>query len=165
MNVELTQERLKSLFVFNANTGHFTRIKTSGPRSVFGKPAGWLSGCGRFYIKIDRKSYAVHRLAWLYTYGSFPETDIDHKNMNPQDNRLSNLRVATRAQNQANKTVSPSNKCGIKGVNAKKGTSKFVAQISYQGKKHHLGIYDTPEQAGLAYQTKSADFYGEFSRS
>ena len=163
-DVELTQDRLKSLFSYDADTGHFTRIKASGPRGDVGKFAGWIGGSGRVYIKIDGKSYQAHRLAWLYTYGQFPATDIDHKNLNPQDNRLSNLRIATRSQNQANREKLTTNKCGFKGVNFHKASNKFVAQISFQGKKLYLGGYDTPEQASLIYQQNAANLHGEFAR-
>lgn len=165
MKSEITQERLKSLFRYDALTGHFTRIKKSGPRGKVGEIAGCVGGSGRIYIKIDGKSYQAHRLAWLYTHGIFPETDIDHRNLNPQDNKLLNLRIATRAQNQANRNVLVGNKCGVKGVNFHKASNKFIAQISYQGKKFYLGVFDTPEQAGLVYQQKAVELYGEFSRS
>lgn len=153
------------LFAYDATTGHFTCIKAKGTRSVVGAIAGWQGGRGRIYIKIDRKTYLAHRLAWLYTYGHFPATDIDHKNLNPLDNRMSNLRLASRAENQANREMLAANKCGFKGVNFHKASSKFIAQISFRGKKLYLGIYETPEQASLVYQQKAVQLYGEFARS
>ena len=165
MNVELTQERLKIFLRYEDATGHFTCVKANGPRSVVGSISGCAGGNGRIYIKIDGKSYQAHRLAWLYTYGQFPETDIDHINLNPQDNRMSSLRLASRAENLANREKLAVNKCGFKGVSFHKASNKFVAQISFQGKKLYLGGYDTPEQASLVYQQKAIHFYGEFARS
>jgi hypothetical protein len=66
-----------------------------------GDPAGSSRG-GYTYIRIDRKRYAAHRLAWLYVYGTFPPRLLDHINGCPGDNRIGNLREATPHQNAGN---------------------------------------------------------------
>lgn len=160
----LTQSRLKQLFSYDAESGVFTRIAKSGPNSKIGEAAGWVGGHGRIYIKIDGACYLGHRLAWLYVHGEFPEAEIDHINMDPQDNRISNLRCATRSQNLANQERTQLNKSGFKGVNFHKASNKFTAQISYQGKKLYLGIFDTPEEASAIYKSRAQELFGEFSR-
>jgi hypothetical protein len=160
----ITQMRLKQLFSYDAASGIFTRIATTGPNSRIGQAAGWSGGNGRIYIKIDGASYQAHRLAWLYVHGEFPEADIDHINMDPQDNKISNLRCATRSQNNANKERTQLNKSGFKGVNFHKASNKFIAQISHQGKKLYLGIFNTPEEASAIYKNRAEKLFGEFSR-
>ena len=49
------------------------------------------------YVTINRKRYCEHRLAWLYVYGKWPEDMVDHINGIKDDNRIENLREATRS--------------------------------------------------------------------
>ena len=65
------------------------------------KPAGSPNKRGYIRIGIAKKYYMAHRLIWLYHRGWLPEA-LDHKNGNPSDNRMSNLRPATQTQNRWN---------------------------------------------------------------
>ena len=106
----------------------------------------------------------LHRLAWLYMTGKWPVAQIDHINMVKNDNRWSNLREATKAQNKAN---SPGRStCGFKGVYVvkKRGTIKYRAQLRSAGKLHDLGYYRTPEEANAAYAVAAERMHGEFAR-
>lgn len=54
---------------------------------------------------------------------------------------------------QATRLLNAQNKSGYRGVSVKKSKTinKFIAQISVNGKKHHIGYYQTPEEAAQAY--------------
>lgn len=88
---------------------------------------------------------------------------VDHKNGNTLDNRKSNLRFATIAENARNRPFQKNNKTGYKGVYPRKDASTFRAQIRYQGKKYGLGSYKTAKEAALAYNNAAVKFYGEFA--
>ena len=90
--------------------------------------------------------------------------DVDHKNVNPLDNRRENLRVATTQQNQYNKNKNKTNTSGFKGVSFKKQNQKFVAQIRIDGKNKHLGYFSTAEGAHECYKRAAIQHHGEFAR-
>lgn len=87
----------------------------------------------------------------------------DHHNHNTLDNQRSNLRIATRAQNQQNRGAFRNNKCGFKGVYFEKHVGRFRANISANGKRHSLGYHQTAEQAAAAYNEAAVRLHGEFA--
>jgi hypothetical protein len=90
------------------------------------------------------------------------DLQVDHKNRNPLDNRKSNLRPATNAQNQWNKIVHKTNSCGLKGVYFSEG--RWIAQITFNRKHMKIGRFGSAQQAHEAYKQASARLYGEFAR-
>jgi len=125
-----------------------------------GNIAGHVNSKGYVSINIFGKQRKAHRLAILFTTGNWPKKDIDHINMNKADNRISNLREATRQENVANSNLRASNKSGIKGVWSHRIKGKWVAGISTK----HIGVFDCPAAASFAYQIKAHELYGEFAR-
>ncbi len=89
---------------------------------------------------------------------------IDHRNGDGLDNRRSNLRPATYAQNGANRRLSSHNTSGFKGVVLKKSTGRWVAQIRVAGEQRHIGTYPTAEDAARAYDAAALAAFGEFAR-
>lgn len=85
---------------------------------------------------------------------------IDHINGIKSDNRICNLRPATRSQNGANRVAIR----GMKGAFFHKSSGKWSAQISKENKKMHLGLFDTEGEAHEAYKEASLRMHGEFSR-
>jgi hypothetical protein len=152
-NPDITLEELKSLLFYDPIKGIFTWIKDN-------RMAGSIKSNGYYAIKIKRKSYYAHRLAWFYSYDVWPVNFIDHKNHNPLDYRLSNLREATRANNKQNSRIQKNNKYQIKGVSFENG--KWRAQINDNNKKIHLGVFLTMEEAATAYQIAAEKIFGEF---
>jgi hypothetical protein len=92
---------------------------------------------------------------------------IDHVNGNVLDNRRSNLRFCSKAENSRNRKRHAGNKSGFKGVSPKQKTPtsrvRWVAQILIAGKKKHLGRFDTPEEAHEFYCLAADMLFGEFS--
>lgn len=84
---------------------------------------------------------------------------IDHINRNKLDNRKSNLRIATRTENNRNRY--PSNKTGYKGVSDR--ATCFRALISPNNKTLRLGDFKNPVHAAMAYDIAAKDLYGEFA--
>lgn len=142
---QLTQERLKQVLHYNHDTGLFTRLG-NGPDNV-----GSIDGWGYLKIQVDYKIYCAHRLAFLYMTGKWPKNQVDHINTIKLNNWWSNLREANNQQNQENiRKARKQNKCGFLGVSSLSG-NRFQATISIKGKKRHLGVFKTPEEAHQCY--------------
>lgn len=100
---QLTQTRLKELLFYNPETGNFTWLVRSADRIKIGQTAGCLDKTnGYISIKVDKRRYTGHRLAYLYMTGEFP-TEIDHINRNRADNRWENLRNVPHSINMKNR--------------------------------------------------------------
>jgi len=162
---ELTQSYLKECLHYCPETGVFTWLKR--PRDHFkterycknwnvqfsGKVAGAPDKSKRtFYIRIglNSKKYRAHRLAWLYQYGELPKNQIDHIDGDGTNNKISNLRDVTQSENQRNSRLPLNNTSGVKGVTWLKSRQKWVAHLQLNGRKKHLGCFDTVEDAEKA---------------
>lgn len=131
---KLTQAILKSLLTYDPQTGVFTR----GNRI-----AGCRDSFGYWRIRIEGKLYRAHRLAWLYTYGHWPKGDIDHINRVRHDNKIENLREATRSQNNQNNRHA---------VGVYRHRDKWRAIITVDKKRINLGTFESKSEAVLARQ-------------
>jgi hypothetical protein len=151
MRRELTLERLKEVLLYLPDTGDFVWRKSLGWKGGLGKVAGYQSH-GYISITIDQVAYRAHRLAWLWCFGRWPATShLDHRNGVRSDNRIANLREATNAENLQNLRGPKSHSTtGVLGVHRSK-EGNFVAQITVNGKRKHLGRFPTAEAAGAAY--------------
>lgn len=147
----LTLERVLELLSYDQETGLFTWKIRKGTAKQ-GKVAGCPHPNGYLYIKIDYKSYPVHRLAWLVYSGGWPSNSIDHINERKDDNRIVNLRDVTGSINNQNRSRAQSNNnTGILGVHWHKRDNRFVAEIKVGGKSIHLGYFHTAEEARSTY--------------
>lgn len=155
----ITQAELKERLHYDPETGVFTRL-----RAVLGGPVGSHPNCkdtaGYIMIRLMGRRYSAHRLAWLYVYGIFPTLWLDHKNTIKIDNWIDNLREATPSQNKCNQHLYSSSTTKLKGVS--KCGNKWKSSCSAEGKKHYLGLYDTPELASTAYLEFAKLHHGEF---
>jgi len=109
-----------------------------------------LTNTGYRQVGIDGINYKAHRLAWFYVHGAWPEYDIDHINGVRHDNRIANLRPATRGENIMNSQRRSDAKSEYRGVHYHKSTKQW--QASFRGK--YLGIRRTEEEARQLYLTE-----------
>lgn len=150
-------DHLKERFSYNRDTGVLYR-KTRGASVV----AGTLRTDSYRRVRIGAKAYFAHRLIWAIETGEWPET-IDHINGNKSDNRLSNLRPATNAENLRNRGKQANNTTGFKGVYFSKAAGRYVAQIKTNSKMKYLGLFPSPELAHNAYLAAAEILHGEFA--
>lgn len=161
----ITQEYLKEVLNYNSETGIFTWKVRKGVRGKVGAVTGTLSKYrGYLDIKIDGVLYPAHRLAWLYVYGKMPDNLIDHIDCDRVNNRISNLREATHSENLRNTGRTVVNTSGFKGVSLHKMTGKWQARVGVNRTRKYLGLFDTPEEAFIAYQAAAQELHGEFYR-
>ena len=158
----ITQSELKRLLNYNPFTGIFTWNIKSAYKKI-GSIAGYVAKDGYIRIKINRKSYPAHRLAWIYTYG-YLDGILDHINCIKNDNRICNLRKATYSQNQLNKKMSKNNTSGIKGVTWNKNAKKWMAITTVNGKNKNLGYFEDIELAELVVNEARNMYHQEFAR-
>jgi hypothetical protein len=155
---DLTQAYLRELLIYNQNTGQFVWRSDRNKQVLSGHVAGHVKPDGYRVIVLHSRHYGAHRLAWLYMMGDWPEAEIDHINQNRDDNRWCNLRAASRQLNNFNVSSSPrpDNKSGIKGVRFWAKNRKWHARIQYNKVSHHLGYFDTEDDARQAYISAAA---------
>ncbi len=90
---------------------------------------------------------------------------VDHINGNRLDNRRSNLRLATNAENGANQMLSSKNTTGAKGVYFHRQRKKYCAMICSNGRREHLGLFSNIEAASAAYDAAARRLFGEFAKT
>ena len=88
---------------------------------------------------------------------------MDHINQNPQDNRLSNLRLANKSENSINNPIHSNNTSGIIGVSWDKRQQSWRAYISYQKKRIELGRFENKEEAIKRRLEAEKKYFGEFA--
>lgn len=161
----ITFARADELLSYDPATGIITNRSSRHGMTKAGTTAGGLNRSGYRYIRVDGRRYAAHRLAWLLTHGCWPTGDIDHVNGDRADNRLANLREATRLQNAANARRPCTNTSGYKGVHWATHRRKWRASIGVNYRKLYLGYFATPQDAHAAYIAAAAKYFGSYARA
>lgn len=148
----LTADRLRFLFDYDPDTGRFTRRITVGGQRAGTSPA-YVDDHGYIRFQVDGALYRAHRLAWLYVNGSFPKQDLDHRDGNRQNNRITNLRECCDSQNAQNaqSAARADNTHGYRGVSYQSQLGLWQARIMVNGKSKSCGLFATPEAAHAAY--------------
>jgi hypothetical protein len=148
----ITAHELRSILDYDPETGIFRWRCNRGPRARAGNVVGSDDLYGYKTIRINKKSYKAHRLAWLHIYGFWPAGDVDHINGSRSDNRIINLRDVPRKMNLENQRLATNNRStGLLGVYFDKRKGVYYSRISMHNKSVHLGSFRTPEEAQAAY--------------
>jgi hypothetical protein len=142
----LTQEEAHRLFEYKDGALYWKEMVTTRTGNRVGKIAGSIHKHGYRIISVHGRQYKVHRLMFLYHHGYIPEF-IDHINGIKDDNRIENLREATRTQNYQNRFVQKNNTFGVKGVSKQKNSPNWRCRISYGGRLHELAGFKSKELA------------------
>ena len=114
-------------------------------------------------ILINARAYKAHRIAWLLICGEPLPAEIDHIDGDRGNNRIDNLRAATKLENGANSRIRPDNKTGFKGV-FRLTDGRFRAKININYKQIHIGYFATLEEAAEARRAAAIRLNGEFAR-
>lgn len=153
---------------YDEGTGYFAWLvqkNSFGGKVKVGAEAGYINPNGYREIRLNGKLYLGHRLAWFYTNREWPQSEMDHINGDPADNRISNLRCVTSSQNKMNTRVRSDNASGHKGVSWGKSVNKWVARIGVNGKYKHLGCFESIDEAVAARAAAEKIYHGEYARS
>ena len=162
------QHHLREWFDYDSATGIFTWRKNSyrNPHRV-GRVAGWRRKTGYVILRVPGfGEWMAHRVAWTYVNGlTIGDAEIDHIDGDPSNNAISNLRLATRSQQNQNKRVRSNARSGLKGAfYHAPGKKNWRSAIKVDGRLIYLGLFLTPEEAHAAYRSAAEEHFGEFAR-
>lgn len=131
-------------------------------RAPVGSEAGTYNPYNkRRAVRINGQSIYVHRLIFLFHHGYMP-LEVDHIDTNRHNNRIENLRAATSAQNQRNKSLQRNNTSGHKNVRWVNG--KWAVELKINGKAKYFGRFEDLELAALMASEARDKYHGEFAR-
>ncbi|KKN75918.1 hypothetical protein LCGC14_0376260 [marine sediment metagenome] len=121
----------------------------------------WCAACSKDHWNACRgQGVLMHRVIMNAPKG----LQVDHKNHNGLDNQRYNLRLATQSQNNWNRRVLPKGKSKYKGVFPSCLKSRpWAASIKLNNKSTFLGYFFAEKEAGLAYDEKALELFGEFA--
>lgn len=174
--MEITAEILGTLLRYEPETGKLFWLPR--PVEMCAGPRDWRRWNNRFagaeafavvdnrgYLKgsIFNRTYAAHRVAWTIATGAWPAAEIDHINRVKTDNRLENLRLATKKQNMRNRKSLGGASSEYLGVTWHKGRQKWQASIEVDGRCKYLGLHSDEASAAMAYDSASVAHFGEFA--
>lgn len=157
-----SQKTLKQFFDYDA-AGFLVRKKAYSNLKVGEKIKGTLKRKDNIQVRFMGELFMYHRLVYQWHFGKTPKI-IDHKNGLGFDNRIENLRPATVAQNAQNLKIRKDNASGFRGVYWSEQHKKWRASISCERQRKHLGLFDTPENANIAFKKAQNILHGEFKR-
>lgn len=157
MSLHLDQLELQSLFDYKDGSLIWKCKNTKG------KVAGTLRPQGYTVVEINSRPIMAHWIVWVMHNGSF-DGQIDHIDGNRSNNRIENLRIVTRTQNQWNRKVSSNNKVGIKGVRLRKDSNKYEVRIAVNKRRLILGSYEDLELAELVAFMAREKYHGAYAK-
>ncbi len=159
VKIMVNQQQVFDLFEYRDGHLYYRKIR-KGHRSL----AGGVANTGYWRVNIDGKKYQTHRLIYLMFYGRVPEF-VDHIDGDKTNNRIENLRAATRAQNQHNRRVRHDSVSGSKNVRWDKKAAKWrVVMRLTQHKQQHIGFFDDFELAKFVASEYHDKYHGDFAR-
>lgn len=156
--MKFSEKLLSKKQEFKISKNSIRLLERAGIESIF------CSGHGYAYARLPHRPRAepVQRILMELLGRDIKGMEVDHKNFNRLDNRLFNLRIATRAQNQANARLRPDNKSGFRGVHFRNREQKWGARTGNDGK--WLGTFETAIDAARAYNRAAKKKYGKFAK-
>lgn len=167
-----TPVRVAELLDYDSETGKLSWRIFEPKRGVRpGMVAGHVDAShGYRTVSLDGSVHVGAQVAWVLYYGEWPAQEVDHINRVKSDDRISNLRLASKSQQQANTGIKSNNTSGARGVyfyqqRAVKGWAPYWAYITVRGNRLSLGYFDSVEEAATAYTKAAKKYFGEFACS
>jgi hypothetical protein len=154
----MKEEGIRDVLDYDPETGVFRWKKNRGRRYCAGRLAGSFDKDGYRIVTVLGWRLRCGRLAWWFVHGTWPVNEIDHINLVRSDDRIANLRLASRQENAANKGNHKKRMPFPKGVAFKGDRPRarpWVAHIRRNGVKKHLGHFASMADAGEAYQREA----------
>ena len=172
-------ERLRELIEYNPQTGSLKwkyradsefsgkypaeRLANFWNKKFAGQECGCDNGSGYIVTRINGMSIKAHRIAFAIFHGRWPGEMVDHINGDKADNRIENLREATRSQNLQNQRRRRGSS-RFKGVTWHSAANKWHAQIRLNKQNHRLGYFEDERKAAEAYDMAAREKFGGFAR-
>lgn len=157
----LSRETLRKYYRYCPDSGNLYLIVTVdswGNETPIFKQVGTIHKNGYTLVQMFGRTMKVHRLAFLYMTGQYPEF-VDHINGIRSDNRWSNLRGVSRSENMRNRAIGKNNTSGTLGINWFPQTKQWRVRINVDGVRYSLGLFDTLNDA-IAARTGAEKLLG-----
>lgn len=122
-----------------------------------GKHVGSVSN-GYVIFSLFKRLYKGHRVAWAVHYGFWPDGHIDHIDGNRSNNRIANLRVVSRTENNMNMARKSNNTSGHTGVSRTKSGQRWRARIQVNGNYKTIGSFATKDEAIAARKAAEVQY-------
>lgn len=152
---------------YNTITGIFTwKIRPCrNSTAQVGDIAGTLRRDGYVLLSFNKKRYFAHRLAWFYVTGNWPINTVDHKDSRKNHNWFSNLREATRNEQEHNQVLRVTNTSGVKGISWSKHAKKWHSYIWLNGKRIYSEHFINKDDAILAVESARINYHKDFANN
>jgi hypothetical protein len=159
---KIPPDQLRDAMTYDPATGEFRWIAPFGKLNhrFIGQRAGCVRPDGYLQIGVAGRRYEAARLAWWFVHGEMPSVIVDHRDRNPLNNAIDNLRLSDAPKNAANSRLRSQRKYSqYRGVTWYAG--KWVAQARVNGKAKKLGRFTDEEDAARAYDAAALEAYGD----
>lgn len=156
---ELNISNLRKILKYDPISGDFSWIASRAGRFKPGARAGYKRPNGYVRINFNGSLYYAHRLAWLFVHDRWPSNEIDHIDGDPSNNRIENLREATRAENCQNVKASAKSASQLLGAHYDSISERWLSQIAIDGRNIALGFFNSAEEAHTAYKTAKRKYH------
>lgn len=166
----LTQETVRTFFAYDPENGEL-RWRTRADRDhswnmrFAGEVVGSILKNGYRYFNLSTRVLLAHRVIWLWMTGEWPTKQVDHINGVRDDNRWSNLRLASQEENSANQGLRSNNTSGVKGVSWDKKSKSWVVHITVSRKQMWIGSSRSKDEAIAMRRAAEAQYQGAFART
>jgi hypothetical protein len=152
-----SQEYLRELYDYDAETGQLIRKTYRNSQTVIGEVCGHIKSDGYRDVVIDSRQYYASRIIWMWVTGDDPgELYVDHINRDRDNNRWSNLRLADRPQQMWNRRLPG------KGYSFDKQRGQWAVRFYVRGKRIFGGRFADESDAAAAAVSLRAQYQGEF---
>ena len=152
------QKRLNELFEY-VDGDLYRRITVQG--SPAGNKVGWVNSTGYKWVNFDRKKMLMHRVVFVMFHGYEPAL-IDHIDGDKTNNKIENLREATKSQNGFNRKIHTNNRSGCKNVCWNKQSNCWIVKLRVNKKLIYFGRYKDLDLADLVAHEARSIYHGEF---
>lgn len=154
----MDKKEIDELFTYDPVAGQLISRRTTGKWRK-GKPVGQMGLAGYLIVRPKQRVHLVHRLIWKLIKKEIPlGYVIDHIDGDTLNNRITNLRLATRTDNQQNMKRYSTNTSGYTGVCLRRDTGKWQADIKVNGIKINLGCFETAQSASIVRKQAEAAY-------
>lgn len=154
-------EIVKDLLAYNPETELLTWKMSRRGTVKAGSIAGRVNDDGYIRVKVGQNQYSGHRIALFLHYGQQPEGHLDHIDNDKINNRISNLREATRNQNGFN--IRKTSRCtsGVKNVSWYKNA--WEVRVRVNGKREYFGRFQNLFEARERAIEVRKQYHGDFA--
>lgn len=161
-STRLTAERVRELLDYDPVTGNLQWTSPMPYDPAEGGKAGALGKAGsryqfRRFVQIDYKRYPAHRVCWLHKTGEWPNGYVVPINGDYDDLRWENLQKLTASEAASRGGVRRGNTSGYRGITWAKDRDRWLAYVTHNYKRIHIGYFKTQEDAIAARDAAVAD--------